>query len=288
MFSNKNKKTLLITGAVIFSLGISGMTFADIYSKRKVAEEKERLRLEEIERIKNEPIIGAKKESKQKHGYNAKDIETKLSNYDYDNNGEKIVFLTFDDGPSTTNTPEVLNILKKHDVKATFFIKGSSLESEGADKILKRTFDEGHSIAHHSYSHDYSHLYPNRSLNLDNFVGELEKTDAVFKEVLGEKFSTNVVRCPGGHMSWKNMDELDVYLDNNNMVSIDWNALNADAEGPKKDAEGLYNHAVKTSEGKEIVVLLMHDMYGKENTVNSLDKLINYYKENGYSFKMLV
>ena len=53
-------------------------------------------------------------------------------------------------------------------------------------------------------------------------------------DILGKYFSTRVLRCPGGYMSWKGMDELDAYLDENNKASIDWNALNADAEGGKK------------------------------------------------------
>ena len=88
-------------------------------------------------------------------------------------------------------------------------------------------------------------------------------------------------------MSWKGMDELDTYLEENNMASIDWNALNADAEGKKKNADELYEYAVKTSEGKEMVVLLMHDTYGKEETAKALPSIIKYFKDNGYEFKTL-
>ncbi len=72
------------------------------------------------------------------------------------------------------------------------------------------------------------------------------------------------------------------------MASIDWNAINADAEGKKKTANELVEYAIKTSEGKEMVVLLMHDTYGKEETVKALPKIIEYYKNNGYEFKVLV
>ena len=71
------------------------------------------------------------------------------------------------------------------------------------------------------------------------------------------------------------------------MASIDWNALNSDAEGPKKNADQLYELAVKSSQGKNLVVLLMHDTYGKEETAKYLDKIIKYYKAAGYEFKTM-
>ena len=88
-------------------------------------------------------------------------------------------------------------------------------------------------------------------------------------------------------MSWKEMDKLDNYLNENNMASIDLNALNADAQGKKKNANDLVDYAIKTSQGKEIVVLLMHDTYGKEETAKALPEIIKYFKENGYEFKTL-
>ena len=88
-------------------------------------------------------------------------------------------------------------------------------------------------------------------------------------------------------MSWKNMDELDKYLEKNNIASIDWNALNADAEGPKKNAKQLAQYAIKTSEGKEMVVLLMHDTYGKEETVKALPTIIKYFKDNDFEVHIM-
>ncbi|GAA3659811.1 polysaccharide deacetylase family protein [Asaccharospora irregularis] len=287
---SKTKLTVVLTILLTFIVGATVVVKNTAEKKRleKLEAEKERIRLEKIEKEKNEPIIGAKKNSVKKYGFDAKEIYNKLSTFDYSNNGEKVVFLTFDDGPSTTNTPKVLDTLNKHSVKATFFIKGDSLESNGAPEILKRTFDEGHAIAHHSYSHNYKTLYPNRSLNLDNFVNEINQTDMAMKKVLGDKFSSRVLRCPGGYMSWKNMDPLKNYLTEHDMASIDWNALNADAEGKKKDYNELFEFAKESSKDKEIVVILMHDTYGKEETVKSLDLIIPYFKENGYKFKILV
>ena len=253
--------------------------------KRLAAEEKKRKEAEEAKK----KIIGIK-HGAESYSYSAKKVEDKLKKMDYSNNGEKIVFLTFDDGTSTTVTPQILKTLKDENVKATFFLTGQNIERGGAKakELIKQEFEEGHAIANHSYSHNYGILYPNRVLNLESFKEDFKKTDIILKDVLGPYFSTEVIRCPGGHMSWKGMQPLDKYLDENGIASIDWNALSGDAEGKKKNPQELYDYAVKTSAGKDMVVILMHDTYGKENTAKALPQIIKYYKDNGYKFKVLV
>ena len=248
--------------------------------------EEERKRKEEEEARKR--MVGVNHEAKA-YTYDAVKVQEKLANYDYSNNGEKVVFLTFDDGASTTVTPKILDTLKENDVKATFFVTGSNIERGGEEAInlVKRAFDEGNAMANHSYSHDYKYLYPGRVLNLDNFLEDFKKTDELLKEILGPYFSTRVIRVPGGMMSWKEMEPLKDYLKENNMASIDWNALNGDAEGKKKTADELVQNAIETSKGKEMVVLLMHDTYGKEETAKALNQIIKYFKDNGYQFKTL-
>ena len=291
--SNKKsnvKKAVLIIIALITITGIVSTTWAYVDNQRKI--KAEQLKIEEekrkAEEEKKKYTIGTSHEGK-KYSYDASVVAEKLKKYDYSNNGEKIVFLTFDDGTSTTNTPKVLDILKKEGVKATFFITGQNVEygGEKARDLIKQEFNEGHAIANHSYTHDVKKLYPNRVLDIDAFKEDFEKNDKMLKEVLGKYFSTRVIRCPGGYGSWKGMEPLDEYLDENKMISIDWTSLNADAEGKKKNAKELANYAIKTSEGKEMVVLLMHDTYGKEETVKALPAIIKYFKDNGYEFKTL-
>ena len=291
--SNKKvnvKKAILIIIACITITGIVSTTWAYVDNQKKI--KAEQLKIEEekrkAEEEKKKYTVGTSHEGK-KYSYDASVVAEKLKKYDYSNNGEKIVFLTFDDGTSTTNTPKVLDILKKEGVKATFFITGQNVEygGEKARDLIKQEFNEGHAIANHSYTHDVKKLYPNRVLDIDAFKADFEKNDKMLKEVLGKYFSTRVIRCPGGYGSWKGMDPLDEYLDENKMISIDWTSLNADAEGKKKNAKELANYAIKTSEGKEMVVLLMHDTYGKEETVKALPAIIKYFKDNGYEFKTL-
>lgn len=308
MFNSKkkqkinSKKVALITIISVFILvfGAKGIkattTFISeqkekmIEMKKKAEEERilaEKKRKEEEERSKMMVGVGPNGKS---FADDASKVSQQLSKYDYSNDGKKVVYLTFDDGTSTTNTPSVLNILKENDIKATFFITGKNLLSGGekAKDLLKQELEEGHAIANHSFTHNYKSLYPGRTLNLDNFKSDFAKTDELLKDILGPYFSTRVIRCPGGYMSWRGMDKLDTYLKENNKISIDWNALNGDAEGKKKNAEELANMAIRTSKDKNMVVLLMHDTYGKAETVKALPKIIQYFKDNGYEFRTLV
>ena len=143
---------------------------------------------------------------------NTKGLLNGTKQYPVRTDGKKVVYLTFDDGPSTTNTPQVLDILDNYNVKATFFVLGSSIDkSEGAKEVLKETVKRGHAIANHTYGHDYSYLYPNRVMNVDNILSDLEKSQNSMKAVLGQDFSTRVIRLPGGYWSWEGRTPMKEY-----------------------------------------------------------------------------
>lgn len=206
--------------------------------------------------------------------------------------GKKVVYLTFDDGPSTTNTPQVLDVLDKYNIKATFFILGKSLEEgETAENILKRIASDGHAIGNHTYGHDYDYLYPGRTINPDNFMSELNKCNERIKKVLGDDFDTRVIRFPGGYWSWEGRTGIRPILDEKGYAIIDWNTLNEDAQGAKKDANGLVECLKKNTDAlgpdADSVVVLMHDTYGKEETVKSLPGIIQYFKDKGFEFKTI-
>ena len=273
-----------ISGIMLFTLGFG---ISKLFNKNN-GQTSSAITIDEEQVQEEVSYIGTNEEG-QKYTYDATKVAQKLDSYDYSNNGEKVVFLTFDDGTSKTNTPEVLRILKENNIKATFFLTGSNIENGGqvARDLVKQEFNEGHAIGNHSYSHDVKKLYPGRVLDMEAFKADFDKNEALLKDILGDNFSTRVIRCPGGYMSWKGMQPLDEYLKENNMASIDWNALNGDAEGRKKTADQLIDYAIKTSEGKEMVVILMHDTYKKEETVKALPQIIKYFKDNGYEFKTL-
>ena len=284
------KKALVVLVAGLTVFGVLNRTLAYVDNQRQIKAEQARIAEEKRkeEEEKKKYVVGVSHEG-EKYSYDAKKVSEKLSKYDYTNDGKKIVFLTFDDGTSKTNTPKVLETLKKEDVKATFFLTGQNIENGGqeAKDLVKREFNEGHAIGNHSYTHDVKKLYPGRTLDMEAFKEDFDKNDKLLQDILGKYFSTRVIRCPGGYMSWKGMEPLDKYLDENNMVSIDWSSLNADAEGKRKNAQELLDYAIKTSKGKEMVVLLMHDTYGKEETAKALPDIIKYFKDNGYEFRTL-
>lgn len=104
----------------------------------------------------------------------------------------KSVYLTFDDGPSKSVTPLILDLLKKENIPATFFVLGSRAELNPT--ILKREYEEGHYIANHGYSHIYSNIYSSKEAILE----EYNKTENAIKNILGLEYNSHLFRFPGG------------------------------------------------------------------------------------------
>jgi peptidoglycan/xylan/chitin deacetylase (PgdA/CDA1 family) len=202
--------------------------------------------------------------------------------------GKKVAYLTFDDGPSETVTPLILDTLKAENVHATFFVVGKAVdESDVTKRLIKREVDEGNAIGNHTYSHNYNYLYPNKTVSVDNFMADVNKTNQSLKNILGENFSTRAIRFPGGHMTWKGMASMDDIMKEKDYHQVDWNALTKDAEGKPKNAEQLKQELIKTITGRQKAVILMHDTYGKEETAKALPEIIKYLKEQGYEFRTL-
>lgn len=223
---------------------------------------------------------------------NTKGLLTGNKQFPVRTDGKKVVYLTFDDGPSTTNTPQILDILDRYNVKATFFVLGTSLDKgDEAKIILKEIAKRGHAIGNHTYSHNYSYLYPNRVMNVDNIISDLQKNENVMKEVLGQDFSTRVIRLPGGYWSWEGRTPMRDKMLELGYNNIDWNALNGDAESQGKSAGELLQKAKQTLEvlgpNADSVILLMHDTYGKEETVKALPQIIEYLQSQGFEFRTI-
>ena len=207
--------------------------------------------------------------------------------------GKKVVYLTFDDGPSETVTPQILDTLKAEDVHATFFLIGKYIDKNEASKnLVKREVAEGNAVGIHSYSHDYNYLFPKGKINLENCMSDFDKTDKAIKNVLGQDFSTRAIRFPGGLMTWSKNDKsgaaaVEKAINEKDWHQIDWNSLSADAEGAKKNAEQLTQEVIKTVAKREKAIILMHDTYGKEETAKALPAIIKYLKAQGYEFKTI-
>ncbi|MBI5997016.1 polysaccharide deacetylase family protein [Clostridium perfringens] len=225
-----------------------------------------------------------------KYAVDAKDVQA-MANDTYKGEG-KYVFLTFDDGPSNS-TEKILNTLKDKDVHGTFFVLGSSIEKDSKrQEYLKEELKSGNAIANHSYSHNFKKLYPGNKLNIDYFMDEFNKTNDIMQSILGGEFDCRVLRMPGGYGTRKyykdpSLKEFDNTLQENGIINVDWNALDGDAEGKPYSTEEMLNYVKKTSKGKNHVVILMHDAAGKEKTVEILPQIIDYYKNEGYEFKVI-
>ena len=122
----------------------------------------------------------------------AKDAELrKKYNQIRQEKGIKVVYLTFDDGPTPNNTPRILEILKRNNIKATFFVIGQNPD------MYKQIVNEGHAIAIHTYSHEYKQVYA----SVDAFFADLYKLRDLIKEKTG--VDPKVTRFPGGSNTTK-------------------------------------------------------------------------------------
>ena len=195
---------------------------------------------------------------------------------------EKIAFLTFDDGPNISITPKVLDILKEENVKASFFVIGKCVDSH--PEITKRTYDEGHYIANHGYSHNNNLLYKSS----DSFLTEVKKTDLAIGKAIGvPDYCSHLFRFPNGFMSPSNKSkkkEAVRLLQDIEYNYIDWNCLNNDSM-KKYNNYQLLNNLKKTFKGKDTLVILMHDTKDVSNSSNVLKESIQYLKSEGYTFK---
>lgn len=190
--------------------------------------------------------------------------------------GKKVIYLTFDDGPSDKVTPKVLDILKENDVKATFFVIGNQIE--GLEDVVKRIHNEGHSIGLHTYTHKFKRIYSSG----DRFIDEMLQSQKKINEVVG--ISPNIIRFPGGsrkRMTESYLERLHSY----NFKIYDWNMESMDGLNPKASPDKLYREATKKSEEVSPIILLMHCDYMHKNTCRALPQIIKYYKDKGYEFK---
>ncbi len=194
----------------------------------------------------------------------------------------KRAFLTFDDGPSN-NTNQILDILKEKNTKASFFVLGSNVEKN--PEMVKRMYNEGHFIANHGYSHVYETIYQSPQSVLD----EYNKCNQLVRDAIGEQeYDSHLFRFPGGFVGGKYADIKNQAKDlllQNNIVHVDWNALNGDSETTRPTVEYEMQRIQETVGNKQSVVILMHDAQAKKVTVDALPQIIDYLQQQGYEFK---
>lgn len=295
---------------IIFSIISNNLETPDLKKTSAISDE-EKAKLEKSEAVSNEDVIVTKKENNifkkteneelvnysgnhmRIPSHNIEELKTSLIIPQFNDNGfnevrdiyfseEKQVYLTFDDGPSKDVTPQILDILKEHDVKATFFVLGARVDLY--PETLKRAFEEGHYIANHGYSHQYSKIYENK----DTVFQEYVECDNSIRNAIGNPdFNSYLFRFPGGSSGGRYEEiksEAREHFRSYGVAYTNWNCLTGDAEGNNTKEECIQEF-IETKEGKNSLVVLMHDSNEKTQTVEALPDIIMQLKNEGYTFK---
>ena len=186
-----------------------------------------------------------------------------------EDNQSKKVYLTFDDGPSIY-TKEILDILKRYNVKATFFVTGMSAPLY--DEYLQRILDDGHSLGIHTYSHVYRDVYE----SLESFQADFNKMRDYIKQQTGEDIK--LYRFPGGSgnnvVSVQTRDQIIEWLKEEGITYYDWNISSGDAENRILSAETIANNCIEGVKKCNTAIVLLHDAGGKKSTVEALPLII--------------
>lgn len=191
--------------------------------------------------------------------------------------GSKICYLTFDDGPSN-NTLEILKVLKKFNIKATFFVTESANFS-----YVKNINDEGHTVGLHCSSHVYSKIYA----STDAYFADLNRISSRVESITGKK--STVIRFPGGSSnSYRGMmQKLTKMVKAKGYSYFDWNVDSGDADGNTMSYTYIRNRVLQGANGKNDICVLMHDSSAKTTTVQALPHIIAGLHSMGYRFEAL-
>lgn len=187
------------------------------------------------------------------------------------------IYLTFDDGPKSGTTNIILDILKEEGVKATFFVTNS-----GPDSLIMREYNEGHTVALHTASHNYSHIYS----SIDNYFNDLTLVHNRVLNLTG--YDSKLIRFPGGSsntISRRYKERIMTDLTNEVLKKgykyYDWNINSGDA-GETTESDEVYKNVVSKLSHDKVNIVLMHDI--KSHTRDALKRIIEYGKNNGYVF----
>ena len=185
------------------------------------------------------------------------------------NEGLKKVYLTFDDGPSIY-TRDILDVLKRYNVKATFFVTGMNSEQYG--DFYQEILDDGHSLGIHTYSHVYNDVYE----SLDSFIEDFEKMRNLIYEKTGEKIT--LYRFPGGSgnnvVSPKVREEIFAWLEKEGIQYYDWNVSSGDAEKQVSSPQRIAQNCIDGVKNCNTAIVLLHDAGGKKSTIEALPLII--------------
>src|ERR671912_681862 len=191
------------------------------------------------------------------------------------------IALTFDDGPDPGTTPRILDSLREHDLKATFFVLGRHVKERPG--LLRRIAKEGHTIGNHTYNHsDMSDLSQKR-MRL-----ELRRTQAAVDDALGYHYPMVLMRPPNGNPYFDGSDALPVFrkvVRDQGLFPILWTVDPRDymlGGSPEGVLRGIVRADETGRKGERDQVLLLHDTH--RQTANALPQIIDHYERSGRRF----
>ena len=184
------------------------------------------------------------------------------------NTDEKVIALTFDDGPHKKYTPEILDVLSKYDAKATFFIVGENAEKN--PELALRIHDENHELAIHTYTHPFK-------TNVSNLIKEIKQTHATIYGITG--YSPVLFRPVEGQYTDAMIDA--IHKEGYKVVMWSWHLDTFDWKSPGE--KKIINTVLKGAKPGSVV--LFHDGGGnREQTVRALKKVLPELEQQGYKF----
>lgn len=198
-----------------------------------------------------------------------------VRNFNVDTHGDKVIALTFDDGPWQEYTEQILDVLKENDAKATFFTVGNRVA--GLADVVRRAYDEGNQICTHTWDHAAG---SGEGVNLDYMTAEEQVAEVldgynVIAEVTGHEAS-HVIRVPGGNFSENTARLLAGIVSS----EIGWNIDTNDWQKP--GANVIYDRIMQAEPGN---IILLHDGGGdRSQTVEALRNALPLLREQGYRF----
>lgn len=278
--SRYNYNAIILCALVFFVIGATA--FCMVANSREAARDKaEAKRLITEEPATAEAAATAVKNAVEKQRAKASSVQPGVPvGTEEPTDDDKVVYLTFDDGPSE-NTKKILDILAEYNAKATFFITGAN---EQCRSYIKEAYEAGHTIGLHTYTHDYDKVYKSDEAYFD----DLEQVGQVAKEQIG--LVPCFIRFPGGSSNMISaeynkgiMTRLVKSVQEKGYQYYDWNLDSGDAAGCGK--EEIEQNA--TTDKIHHVMILFHDTQTKDATVEALPYVLKYYTDQGYEFRAI-
>ncbi|MCL6586613.1 MAG: polysaccharide deacetylase family protein [Anoxybacillus sp.] len=184
---------------------------------------------------------------------------------------KKVVALTFDDGPDVLYTPQILDILKEHHAKATFFVVG--FRAENYPDIIQRQIKEGHELANHTYKHlDF------RGKSTETITNEIKKTEAILYELTKKR--PVLFRPPLGYFNQRVMKA----ATNEGYTVVMWSREQDTYDWQNPGTQKIVRRVVQHIQPGQIILFHDHGSGSRKQTVQALKEILPVLKEKGYTF----